>query len=1149
MRMLAFTIILLSGFFTAFLISSQASFASPVGLWKFDEGSGSIAYDSAGDNDGTLVNGPVWTTGKINGALSFDGDNDYVDCGNDASLNMGTSQWTATAWFKISDSTEYKGILGKWNSIGNNELYRIVVSESSSSGGVQNKVSFVIYDGGTHYFATSTTTVTDDKWHCVTGVKDSNRMRIYVDGVHENNIAMPSSADISNSAKLVIGRANEVGGWGFNGLIDDVRIYNRALSAGEIAELYREWSDGKAFVPYPINGATGVNPDIVLNWFPGKEAASHDVYFGTNYSDVNDANTSSPEYRGNFDFNNFDPCVLDFMTTYYWRIDEVNEPNIWKGNVWSFRTRYEPNFMSWWKFDEGNGTIAYDSAGSNNGTLVNGPVWTSGQLNWALDFDGTDDYVSAPDSNSLDFSTEDLSISLWIKPVDLGDGGIVGKYDKWGEYNYAIWYEGGILYFEVGYSGQSYNDLAQFEAEVSSTTVNIANQWYHITGTYDHNQVRLYINGQEADSKSENRNLGEGTGPFCIGTVRYNGTSSSSSNETNDYFNGVIDDVRIYHRSLSAVEVYQLYQQSFGFKALNPSPTDGATCVNQDVVLSWVPGKGAFSHDVYFGTNYNDVNNADTISPEYKGNFDVNSFDPCGLELITTYYWRIDEVNEPNLWKGDVWSFETGGPVIELSATQFEFHTIEGGENPADQILGISNSGGAGTLNWQINESCGWLSAEPNIGSSTGEVDNVNLSVDISGLAAGTYTCDMEVSDPNASNSPQTVSITLHVGRALYVPSGHSTIQAAINAALDYDVVIVAPGTYTGAGNRDVDFKGKAITVKSENGPESCIIDCDGTYEENHRGFYFNSGEGRDSVLEGFTIAYGLIVRTCGSGGGIYIDGGASPTISKCIVTHNHVEESGLCYCQGGGIYAGYESNPLITDCVVSRNSVGDWGWGGGIYCSQITIHNSIISNNTALGYEGEGGGINGGCTVVNCTIVNNSTTGVDGGICGPAVVKNSIIWANVGTKQISNLADVNYSDVQGGYEGTGNINADPCFVTGPEGDYYLSQIAAGQAVDSPCVDAGSDTAANLGMKYKTTRTDEVSDGGIVDMGYHYYIPTPSDIDGDGDFDFADFAILAWQWLDAPGEPSADIAPLPNGDNIIDGLDLGLLSDFWLTGK
>jgi hypothetical protein len=97
------------------------------------------------------------------------------------------------------------------------------------------------------------------------------------------------------------------------------------------------------------------------------------------------------------------------------------------------------------------------------------------------------------------------------------------------------------------------------------------------------------------------------------------------------------------------------------------------------------------------------------------------------------------------------------GPEISLSATQFNFTASYGGANPADKILSISNSG-SGTLNWEVTYDCNWLWVESNIGSSTGEVDDVNLSVDITGLSRGTYDCNLTVSDPNAMNSPQNYS-------------------------------------------------------------------------------------------------------------------------------------------------------------------------------------------------------------------------------------------------------------------------------------------------------------------------------------------------------------------------------------------------------
>jgi hypothetical protein len=394
-----------------------------------------------------------------------------------------------------------------------------------------------------------------------------------------------------------------------------------------------------------------------------------------------------------------------------------------------------------------------------------------------------------------------------------------------------------------------------------------------------------------------------------------------------------------------------------------------------------------------------------------------------------------------------------------------------------------------------------------------------------------------------------------------HVPSGYATIQVAIYAAEPGDVIIVEPGTYTGIGNRDIDFLGKAITVKSKNGPESCIIDCDGSYINNHRGFYFNNGEGRDSVLEGFTIAYGFVAVMCEGGAGIYINE-ASPTISKCIVTNNHAElvAGSLCFCLGGGIYIGYESNPLITDCIIRENSVGDWGWGGGIYCefSQMTIHNSIISNNTALGYEGSGGGIyvTDASTVVNCTIANNSTTGEGGGIYGPATVKNSIIWANAGTNQVQGGTTINYSDIQGGFPGTGNIHFDPGFANPANSDYHLKSEAGrwNPNSESWVMDAGTSPCIDRGDPNSEWTVELWPHGRRINMGAYGGTPQASmslsdagniaDLDNDKNVNFKDFAHFADGWQSRQALLPEDL----DRDGAVDCNDLAVFAENWLYG-
>jgi hypothetical protein len=157
-------------------------------------------------------------------------------------------------------------------------------------------------------------------------------------------------------------------------------------------------------------------------------------------------------------------------------------------------------------------------------------------------------------------------------------------------------------------------------------------------------------------------------------------------------------------------------------------------------------------------------------------------------------------------------------------------------------------------------------------------------------------------------------------------PADFNNIQAAIDDSNDGDTILVGDGTYTGNGNRDIDFKGKAITVKSENGAQTCIIDCNGSNEDPHRGFYFHSGENANSVLDDFTIKNGYAVN----GGAIAIDS-ANPQIIRCTLKANTAEYGGAIWCN--------MSSPKILDCNISGNIAHQLG--GGI---KISEGNPVIS-------------------------------------------------------------------------------------------------------------------------------------------------------------------------------------------------------------
>jgi len=162
----------------------------------------------------------------------------------------------------------------------------------------------------------------------------------------------------------------------------------------------------------------------------------------------------------------------------------------------------------------------------------------------------------------------------------------------------------------------------------------------------------------------------------------------------------------------------------------------------------------------------------------------------------------------------------------------------------------------------------------------------------------------------------------------IHVPGDQPTIQAGIDAATEYsDTVVVADGVYTGSGNHDIDFGGRAVVLKSENGPEATIIDCQGGVTNPRRGFIFNSGEDFTTIVEGFTIRGGYMYiddTTITHGGGIRCES-ASPTIVSCVVEN--------CWAMMGGGLSCTSASPRLVDCIVRSNYA--YLWGGGLECSQ----------------------------------------------------------------------------------------------------------------------------------------------------------------------------------------------------------------------
>ena len=329
-------------------------------------------------------------------------------------------------------------------------------------------------------------------------------------------------------------------------------------------------------------------------------------------------------------------------------------------------------------------------------------------------------------------------------------------------------------------------------------------------------------------------------------------------------------------------------------------------------------------------------------------------------------------------------------------------------------------------------------------------------------------------------------------------PADFNNIQEAINDSNDGDIIIVNPGTYTGDGNRDIDFDGKAITVRSmdPNDPDivtATIIDCNGTEDEPHRGFFFHNAEDENSILDGFTITGGYVsgnimaIYPPFDGGSIYCTS-SSPTIRNCIIRGNRA------WWNGGGIFVWWEAGSTIshiTNCTITENYAGNKG--GGIWTDDyLIIANSIITDNTS---GVDGGGIQSdfpGLDIINSTVIGNSAGDSGGGICADGGwnglfynISNCIFWGNVDLEGCEIALkndnggtpaelDISYSDIEGGIDGVcaeedcivnwgeGNINTDPMFVDAynpdpNERNYHL-------LASSPCINAGDPNGNYVGQ-------------------------------------------------------------------------------------
>ncbi|MFB0553413.1 MAG: LamG-like jellyroll fold domain-containing protein, partial [Phycisphaerae bacterium] len=451
-----------------------------------------------------------------------------------------------------------------------------------------------------------------DTWYFVGGTysqtADGGIITTYVNGELDAEMVTTIVMDPS-SGTFVIGRDPSAPGAGqFIGVIDEVRVYNHVLTENELRDaMLGKWPPSEiAFAPRPEDEQVDVPRDSVLGWKPGIYAQTHDVYFGSVFEDVNNAdrnNSLDVLVRQDQDVNMYEPGLLDFGQTYFWRIDDINavDSTIHTGDIWRFTTE----------------TIGYPIPGDKITAT-------------ASSFQDADtEPVNTIDGSGLvnDLHSIDTT-NMWLSDTgDPGSAWIQYDFDKpYKLYEMLVWnYNGPFLL-----TGFSIRDVT-IEYSTDGAT------WTVLP------DAKEFAQAPGADGYQCNTTIDFGS--VVAKSVRITANSNWGGPIFNQYG---LSEVRFLYIPVNARE---------------PSPGSGATDVDLDVPLRWRPGREAVTHDVYFSDDEQAV--IDGTAPVET--VTDTSYSPLSLDLGKTYYWKINEVNmaeTPTTLEGDVWSFSTREYIV-----------------------------------------------------------------------------------------------------------------------------------------------------------------------------------------------------------------------------------------------------------------------------------------------------------------------------------------------------------------------------------------------------------------------------------------------------------------------------------------------------
>ena len=682
---------------SALALTSTAQNVDPslVGWWTFDEDTGDVAQDKSGNgNDATLLGEPTWDTDAGHrGIMILDGTDDHIHIdGTVYELPL----YTMAIWFRVDGGSGNRDVLSAKGPTGVNG----VLLEIQGGGTLRNLHRFPFASGGGSNIY-STETYDDGVWHHAATVQTEGEMILYVDGQEigrqpETNLFQGSLGEIW------LGTLDQRMGRMFPGPLDDLRIYNRALSAEEIAAIMEGEPNPFAYGPQPKNGARHEDTWANIKWAAGDLAVSHDVYFGTDFDAVSEGaeGTFVGNTAMNFQVVGFpgfpEPAGLQLGATYYWRVDEVNpaEPGSpWKGEVWNFtvppKEAYDPDPADGAKFLQTGLTLNWTAGigakmhtayfGTNSDDVSNAAgglpqvlaTYDPGALEpgttyyWRIDeFDGALTHTGNVWSFTTAGTGGGLKGEYFNNPSVSGDP-VLTRLDP------GIDFAWGTASPEPGIvNDEDFSVRWRGELLIAFTE---AYRFYAFT----EDGVRLWVNDQLVIDRWDVYRLNEyRSDPIELVagqkvTIEMWGRDNAAAGE-----DPTATAQLLWESEHQVKAIVPAVAFSPPVRAGSPRPGNGAVDTRQTLVLNWITGDNAAQHDVYFGTDADAVAAAEPGTADiYQGRQAETGFSPPKLDWGTTYYWRVDEINDvhpDSPWKGQLWSFTT---ATFLVVDDFEFYT------------------------------------------------------------------------------------------------------------------------------------------------------------------------------------------------------------------------------------------------------------------------------------------------------------------------------------------------------------------------------------------------------------------------------------------------------------------------------------------